>query len=487
MINSNSKNDSIRKRNDNDKKSENIKSNTNSNTNNIVDELFDESEELVYSIGEKNNQKEKNAKKIMLYNNEEIKNTKQEKSIFNMILLSSGNIATSSMCKVTIYNKDKLLSSNEEDYILQIINISKSKKVSYVYEFTDKTLLCATYSKIFRLKLTENDTQYNILGIIPLEKLELPSKLISLGNSLLAVLTVIKGKSFIRLFIKSNESQYSNDLSQNNNNNENNELEKYNSDDQSAGILSEYAYNLDKQKIEKDKEFSPYLNDNNINLKKDLLLCSIQEIKMKNYYEHKNEYKYDFIVTSNSIYDYGEDIIIYYSLKNNLNKNFEYKTKVINNISCSAEADSICQLNKNFICVGLQNHEKEGQISGFAIIDVKRKNISRIVKDLAIYSLYYNYEKKLLYAAADMIEKDNKHKFHVIINQVVEGMEEIYLNKIFSFDSKHKDIIVSILEINKEQIKEFEEEDNENNNTIIVSASIDSTLKLINLNERDDK
>ena len=479
----------------------NINSNINNNINNKLNkyinnkEIISEKDEFIELIDDqkesKQNEKEDDDKQIIPCNNQEIKNEKQEKSIYNMILLSSGNIATSSMYKVTIYDKNKFLSPNEKDYILQIIYISKSKKVSYVFEFPDKSLFCSIYSKIFHLKLIENDTKYNILGIINLEKLELPTKLISLSNSLLVVLSIIKGESFIRLFMKANESNNKDYLSQmNNNNNDNNDInnndnEKYNSDDQSAGILNDYINYLDKQKIEKDKEFYPYLSqNNNINFK-ELLLCSIQEIKMKNYNEFKNEYKYDFIVTSNSTWDYGKDIIIYYSLKISINKGLDHKTKVIKNISCSTEADSICQLNKQFICVGLQNHGKEGQINGFAIFDIKTRDVRRIIKDLAIYSLYYNFEKKLLLTATDIVEKSKKHKFYINIKEVVEGIGEIYLKNVYSFDSNHKDIIVSLLEISNNEKNEFES--NESMNTIIVSASIDCNLKLIKLNKIDDK
>jgi hypothetical protein len=288
--------------------------------------------------------------------------------------------------------------------------------------------------------------------------------------------------------MKANEPDNKDYLSQiNNNNNDinNNENEKYNSDDQSAGILNDYINYLDKQKIEKDKEFYPYLSQNNNINYKELLLCSIQDIKMKNYNEFKNEYKYDFIVTSNSTWDYGKDIIIYYSLKININKGLDHKTKVIKNISCSTEADSICQLNKQFICVGLQNHGKEGQINGFAIFDIKTRDVRRIIKDLAIYSLYYNFEKKLLLTATDIVEKIKKHKFYINIKEVVEGIGEIYLKNVYSFDSNHKDIIVSLLEISNNEKNVYES--NENKNIIIASASIDCNLKLIKLNKIDDK
>ena len=124
----------------------------------------------------------------------------------------------------------------------------------------------------------------NILGFIPLNKSELPSKLISLDNTFLAVLTVITGNSFIRLFINKKEYERNNDKFKNFNEINNIDNDKlidenyYNSDDQSAGILNDLIEFPDKKKIEIDKEFLPFSKQNNINL--DLkLLCSIFEIK----------------------------------------------------------------------------------------------------------------------------------------------------------------------------------------------------------------
>ena len=217
--------------------------------------------------------------------------------IFNMIILHTGNIATSSINSVTIYDSNNLLSPNEEDYLLQRINISNDKKVSYVFEFPDETLFCAIFGKIFRIKLIDNDKNYIILGIIELKKREIPSILISLGNSILSVLTIINGHSFIRLFIKEEELEYKNNSIKNYDNNlfindnldQLDDNEKYNSDNQSAGVLNDYYDYLDKKYIEKDKEFYPFSKDNNLNLDKKLL-CSIYEIKNYNNNQEKKIY-----------------------------------------------------------------------------------------------------------------------------------------------------------------------------------------------------
>ena len=419
------------------------------------------------------------------YNHKNITNIKQEKSIFNLIILRSGNIATSSIGAVTIYDSKNLLFPNKENYILQTISIFKKKKVSYVFEFPDETLFCSVYSKIFHLKLIDDDKRYNLLGFIPLNKSELPSKLISLGNTFLAVLTVITGNSFIRLFINKKEYERNNgnfkDFYEINKFDNDKLIDEnyYNSDDQSAGILNDLSEFPDKKRIEIDKEFLPFSKQNNINL--DLkLLCSIFEIR-KNSINNKNEIRYEFIATSNSTYDYGEDKIIFFIVKNKMNESIKVKLKKkIGFISCSTEADSICQLNNKFICVGLQNHNNENQINGFVIINIQKKDILKIIKDLPIYSLAYNFEKKILFSSMDIIEKGNKHKYLIRLYEIIEGIDEIFLNQIYQYKSDYTDIIVSLSQIKNNEIINKK---NIEGNIILVSASLDSTIRLTEINK----
>ena len=415
------------------------------------------------------------------FNHIEINNIKQEKSIFNMIILHTGNIAISSNSKIIIYDSNNLLDNKETNYLLQQINISKNKKVSYVYEFPDETLFCSSYGKIFHIKLIENDRNYNILGIIELEKLELPSKLISLGDSFLAVLTVISGMSFIRLFIKKKESEEKNKYINNYINIKKkkiNDHKNYNSDEQSEGMINDNFIYLDKKDIEKDKEFYPYSENNNLNLDKKLL-CSIFEIKNNNNNDNRIEYK--FISTSNSIYDYGEDKLIFYYVKNRLNSYIECRSTKKIDISCSTESDSICQLNKHFLCIGLQNHCKPGQINGLALINIKKKEISQIIQSFPIDSLYFNYERKILYSAIDFVESNKKHTYMIGIHKVVEGIDEIYIKDVYKFKTGHNNIIVSLSELKSKKIENIDEERN-NKEIILSSASLDTNLKLIKIN-----
>ena len=413
---------------------------------------------------------------------QEIKYINQEKSIFNMIVLKSGNIATSSKGIVTIYNSKNLLSNNENDYILQKINISKNKKVSYVYEFPDETLFCSIYSKIFHLKLIENDTNYNFIGIIQLDKFELPSKLISIEDSFLAVLIVSKGTSLLRLFQKSNKFEEKN-FNGEESNNQIGSIGSENSDDdnQSAGKLNDYVDYLDKKDIKIDKEFYSFKGNNNINEDK-ILLCSIYEIKKNNKKINQNEFKYEIISTSNSTFENGKDKLFFYSIKK-LNEN-KLEIKIVKKleISCSTEPDSICQLNKQNICIGLQKF-KEGQSNGIAIIHITKRYIVKIIEDLPISSLSFNLEKKLLYSSMELVDKSNKHHYLIKIFKVAKILGEINLNKYFEFESEHQNIVVSLSEIDINNNKDYKALNNNDNNSIIIAtASIDSSLRLNEIN-----
>ena len=133
--------------------------------------------------------------------------------------------------------------------------------------------------------------------------------------------------------------------------------------------------------------------------------------------------------------------------------------------------------------MGLQNHNNENQINGFVIINIQKKDIKdilKIIKDLPIYSLAYNFEKKILFSSMDIIEKGNKHKYLIRLYEIIEGIDEIFLNQIYQYKSDYTDIIVSLSQIKNNEI--INKKNNEGN-IILVSASLDSTIRLTEINK----
>ena len=126
------------------------------------------------------------------------------------------------------------------------------------------------------------------------------------------------------------------------------------------------------------------------------------------------------------------------------------KIKTIKNISCSIHVNSICQLNDKYMCVGLQNHDLNGQISGFAIIDIDTREICRVIRDDEINSLYYIKDKNLLIASMEV--RDNIKNFFmtkiykIINNRNDKGKEEIDFKSIYNYKNEHDDNISTIVE-----------------------------------------
>ena len=405
----------------------------------------------------------------------ELRTIEIEKPINNMIILRSGNIALSEMGIIHIYDTKKLISSNKENNLIQKIIINKRSMIKYIYEFPDETLLCSTYSKIYRIKLTDNETSFKILGYIKLGKSELPTKLISLGNMFLLVLSEQRKLCNLKLFIKINfinSTQLNFNCKQDSFSD--NDGDGINSNDYSNNIEIKNAFGKDM--VEEDKEFMLCHKGKILNFDK-ILLCSIFEISKKND-NNENMATYEFITTSNYTYDKGDNRIEFYKVKK-INDDLSVKRiKILNNISCSTEADSICQLNDKFLCIGLQNFDLKGQISGYAIVNIEEREISQIIKDNNIYSLNFIKENNLLMAAMEVRNKDNNYNMIKMYN-ITENEERIIkFENICQFKSKHNGIIVSIksLGFTNNPIND----DFKNGKSIIcVTASDDKSVRIV--------
>ena len=423
--------------------------------------------------------------------------------VYNMIMLHTGNFAISMKEAIEIYDFRKLnlggtctiiYNNNqikENNCLLQRINLVKSKKINYVFEFPDQTLLCGTYSKIFRLKLTNNDLSHSIIGIIKLGSSEHPTQLISLGDSLLIALTEQKANCNIKVFKKiDNENKIEDEKISDSNSiqsNENNDI--YSDKDIESNDYNDVAPPIGnslfaKKELEVDQTFQ--LMHNNINKERKLLLA-IYEIKKENNNNNNGEYLYEFVATSNKVYNLGDNRIEFYVTQRIGNgKLFFNKIKIINNISCSIQVNSICQIKDKYLCVGLQNHDLIGQISGFALIDIYKKDICRIIRDQEISCMYYNLEKNLLFASMEVRDIKKNYfmsKVYEVCNIIGDkGIEDINLKQIYRYKNGHTDTISSIFEINTICYKDCIDQEKINNNIILCTASHDSNLEVIKAN-----
>ena len=424
--------------------------------------------------------------------------------INNMIVLKSGNVAVSIKEAIEIYNLRKLNFSGANYFynhdliqnkcLLQRINIVKKKKVSYVFELFDETLLCATYAKIFRIKLTQNDTNYEIMSFLQLGTSELPTKIISLDKSFLVILSEQKKNCNIKIFQKIDDESNEDNTNGNNINENKEEFNKpINKNDNSSNMEDVPAIgNCDLFATKDIKEDTTYeIFHKNINEIRRLWVsifplekAGLNKKSKSLINDEEDNYLYEFIATSNAIYDLGKNKIAFYGIK--MDKRNDYivtKIKEIDGLSCSAEADSICQINEKYICVGLQNHNLNGQVSGFAFVDIYKRNLCGIVNDQEISCVFYNMKNNLLFASMEVRDPKGNYfmsKIYNIINVKDErGNEEIELKKLYQYKNKQTDIITSIEPISIPYFKVNLEQQNILDNIIFATSSKDSTMEVV--------
>ena len=474
--------------------------NSNKNMDNISYKII-KSSKSSKKIKEKNKspkeEKNNNINTKIQKNIEESDNNEQQKiqkvtnnnTIYNMTMLKSGNIAISIKEAIEIYNLRKLNFSkstchynNEEikdNCLLQKINLVKGRYINYVYELFDETLLCATYSKIFRIKLSNHDLNYEVLSFIKIGN-EFPRKIISLGKEFLVVLTEYKKYCNIKIFKKTEGDK--NDIIiplENDNNNEKNDENNCND----VPPIGNCGLFINKD-INEDTSFELIKKNINENRK---LFVSIYPLNKNNNNNNEIEddnYLYEFIATANAVFDYTTNRAVFYGLKKN--EKGEYcveKIKEIEGLSCSIEVDSICQINDKYICVGLQKRQLNKQISGFAFIDIYKREVCRIINDEEISCLFYNAEKNLLFASME-IQDDKREYFKTKIYEIVNnkgdrGNEDIDLKNVYQYDNKQYDSINSIGQLSVSYLKLDEEKKIAQESIVVVTSSKDSSLEVV--------
>ena len=325
--------------------------------------------------------------------------------IYTLILLHTGNIALGfSSGIIKIYKLDKNL--------LLLLEISKFKgrRINYLYELKDNTLLCCTYGKIHHIILKNNDTKFEYLGTINLSKFEIPKKIIELGDNLIISLgeknirkdNYIKKRCILKIFNKINSGNKSNlnkdnylsDCeSLNSINSANSDWESIFSNDEGEeeDDVSLNNYSLLQEQI--DESIKIYKNDKNFDK---IFICTIFGINVT---RSRTEDTYEFVASSNSIYKDGENSLLFYGLTKIKNRNgyqIFIRDNKIKNLACSQNIDSICFLDKEKIKIGiaLQNFN-EADFDGIAVVNIKKYELEKIIRGASIGILKMNkFNKK---------------------------------------------------------------------------------------------
>ena len=148
---------------------------------------------------------------------------------------------------------------------------------------------------------------------------------------------------------------------------------------------------------------------------------------------------YEFISSSNSHLEKGNDTLRFYDLNYN-----NYKT--IYNISCSELIDTICQIDEDYLCVALQKWNAK-QIKGIAIIDLKEKQIINIIQgdSMTCISLINSKEKIIITGG-----RDNTNKKSIIREWKLQNKGELI--QLYEICTEQNDAITSIIKLNDGRI-----------------------------------
>jgi len=361
----------------------------------------------------------------------------EQKVIYCMIRLSSGNLAIGlSNGLIKIYDANKLCeqinnirnNNSEERDALQTITSFKGKRISYLCELKDRTLLCATYGKIYHIQLINNDRSYNDLGFIKISSKELPKRIIELENELIISLSEKKykhenlkrEKCLIKIFNKLNRVD-----SQKEDKDDSfclfSDVESIASSSLNSSVEWENVYSsneedsylANKKSLKEDSNIKLYKN--NLNKQEDIFICSIFPIQLEN----RNSEYYEFMATSNERFFGGQNCIQIFGIikKQNSHGFLFFIKKTISDVSCSRKVDSIIKLNDEYIGIGLQSYDGITD-DGIAILDINKKEIVRKIMGLNVGSLSKSYinDNYIIFTTNETkdVKKSNLIKFYKI-------------------------------------------------------------------------
>ena len=327
-----------------------------------------------------------------------VKKLNSEKDIYSILVLNTGNLALGlSSGLIQIYKPD--LGTNKINDLNPLLEITKFKgrKINYLYQLKDKSLLCCTYSKIHHIRLEDNDTKYEYLGKIVLSSYELPKKIIELNNNFIVALlekkrkkvNVTKTKCILKIF---------RDITSNNNNISNN---NQNEEDYYSDYMSENSVlSSDWQSIYSNEEEQSSFENESINMMRNEFV----DENIKVYKKFKNIDKLffctifrtidnNFVATSNNNFNGGDNVLLFYRISKIEEPGRGYNIisdSLIEKLPCSQNVNSICFLDNKNIIVALQNYQ-DSDFDGIAIVNFKEKKLEKIIGGSWVGALNLNF------------------------------------------------------------------------------------------------
>ena len=322
----------------------------------------------------------------------------EDSIIYSLIRLSSGNLALGfSSGLIKIYNSNSIClpnnnAKNNDKNLLLIIKQFKGRRINYIQELRkDKTLLCCSYSKIHHIQLINNDRNYLYIGLIRISPNEIPKKIIELGNDLIVSLSeknyfkvnIRKTKCILRVFRYVNSSM---NIDENGIISDSGDSDAVNSSVDGEDWEPLFSNEEDEPLSNKDeilmedKYIKIYKKNKNYD---DVYICSI--FGTKTITNKENDTKYEFIATSNKIFEDGQNYILIYSvLKKSTGRGFNiFIDKTIQDAPCSKMVNSICKINSEYVAIALQKY-KDSENDGILILNINKKETKTIIKGFSI-------------------------------------------------------------------------------------------------------
>ena len=452
---------------------------------------------------ENKNQNQKNINSIINTDNKLIRgpnlnsiiNIISERSkILCLIRLASGNLALGFLSGlIKIYNCDSIcnqknkknhqINQNQERHLLLEINQFKGRRINYIYQLRDKTLLCCSYSRIHHINLINNDTSYEFLGNIKLSSYELPKKIIELGNDFIVSLSEKKHK-------KANFSKnicilkvFNKILSQNQKEDEDpsfilSDYESINSASSNSSVGWGNVFSSEEESPLSSKD-EILMEDNTVKIYKKfknpdkMFICSIFGTKIEK--SKDSDILYDFITTSNNIYLDSQNCILFYSvMKNPMRHGYLFyisKDLYYSELSCSKEPESICLLSKQYIGVALQKY-KEDSSNGIAIIDIVNKSLFKVIRGFSIGFISKPIKKKYIIFSTNKTKAITKNDQIRLINSLGDNIQNNSSNIVCNIQTHFS----GITELNPNIIQ------NENNLFYAISSNKDLYIISIGIN-----